>query len=114
MKIGTKVTNPGELRMKITLKSRTVTNGTGGFQTPTLTTIAVVWAKWVGVHGSEAWAANSINANQAATVLIRYISGLDTTCVVVMDGENYEIISIDDISQRHEYIELKVNRIKPG
>ena len=114
MKIGSKVTNPGEMRTKITLKSRSVTNGTGGFQTPTLTTIAVVWAKWIGVHGSEAWAASSVGAVQAATVLIRYIENVDTTCVVVLNGNNYEITSIDDIQQRHEYLELKVQRMVAG
>jgi len=114
MKIGAKVTNPGEMRTKVTLKSRAVANGTGGFQTPTLTTIAEVDAKWVGVHGSEAWAASSVNAMRAATVLIRYRSDIDETCVVVLDGINYEITSMDDIQHRHEYIELKVQRMVPG
>ena len=114
MRLGTKVTNPGEMRTRITLKSRTVTLGTGGFQTSTSTTIAAVWAKWVGVHGSEAWAANTVNATRAATVLIRYRDDVDETCMVVLDGENYEIVSMDDIQQRHEYIELKVQLIKSG
>jgi SPP1 family predicted phage head-tail adaptor len=114
MKLGTKVTNPGEIRTKVTLKSRGVTSGTGGFQTPTLTTIAVVWAKWVTVHGSEAWAANAVNAVRAATVLIRYRDDIDETCVVVLAGENYEITSMDDIQQRHEYIEMKVQLVKSG
>lgn len=114
MKIGSKVTNPGEMRTKITLQSRTVAVGTGGFQTSTLTTIASVWAKWVGVHGSEAWAANSVNAQRSATVLIRYRDDIDETCVLVLDGENYEIVSMDDIQQRHEYIELKVQLVKSG
>jgi SPP1 family predicted phage head-tail adaptor len=96
------------------LKRRTVTTGTGGFQTPILTTVATVWARWVGVHGSEAWAASSVGASQAATVLIRYIEDMDTTCVVTLDGNNYEITSIDDIQQRHEYLELKVQRMVPG
>jgi SPP1 family predicted phage head-tail adaptor len=91
-----------------------VTVGTGGFQTPTLTTIAVVWAKWVGVHGSEAWVAQTVNAMRAATVLVRYRDDVDETCVVVLDGENYEIVSMDDIQQRHEYIELKVQLMRPG
>jgi SPP1 family predicted phage head-tail adaptor len=114
MKIGSKVTNPGEIRTRVTLKSRTVTVGTGGFQTPTLTTLATVSAKWVNVHGSEVWAANAVNAMRAATVTIRYRDDIDETCVVVLDGENYEITSMDDIQQRHEYIEMKVQLFKSG
>jgi SPP1 family predicted phage head-tail adaptor len=114
MKIGTKVTNPGELNTRIRLKRRSVTIGIGGFQTAIHTTVSSVWAKWVGVHGSETWAANSVNALRAATVLIRYQTDVDETCVVELDGEDYEITSMDDIQQRHEYIELKVKWVKPG
>jgi SPP1 family predicted phage head-tail adaptor len=114
MKIGNAITNPSELNQRVTLKSRTVSTGTGGFQAPSYTTIAVVWAKWVGVHGSEAWAANAVNAMLAATVTIRYRNDIDPTCILGLDGENYEIVSPDDIRMRHEYIELKVKRVVPG
>lgn len=114
MKIGQNITNPGEMRTRVTIKTRSVTDGLGGFQTPTLVTLASMWARWVGVHGSEAWAASSVGAVQAATVLIRYRDDIDTTCVVVLNGNNYEITSIDDIQQRHEYLELKVQRMVPG
>lgn len=102
------------MRTRITIKTRTVATGTGGFQTPTLTTLASVWAKWVNVHGQEAWAANSVNAMRAATVTIRYRDDIDETCVLVLHGENYEITSMDDIRQLHEYIEMKVQLIKSG
>ena len=114
MRIGTKVTNPGELRTRVTLKRRSVITDPGGFQTPTLTTIDTVWARWVGVHGSEAWAANTVNATRGATVLIRYRSDVDETCLVSLDSLDYEIVSMDDIYQRHEYIELKLELIRSG
>jgi SPP1 family predicted phage head-tail adaptor len=114
MRIGTKVTNPGDFRTRVTLKKRMVVEGTGGFQTPSLIPLAMVWAKWVNVHGSEAWAASSMNAMRAATVTIRYRDDIDETCVVVLDGNNYEITSMDDIQQRHEYIELKLQLIRSG
>ena len=114
MRIGTKVTNPGELRTRVILKKRTVTLDPGGFEKEIPITIAAVYARWVGVHGVEAWAANSANALRAATVLIRYRSDVDETCLVVQDGLNYEIISMDDIQQRHEYLELKLQLIRSG
>ena len=114
MRIGDKVTNPGELNTKITLHSRGVTNGAGGFQKPVLIEIGEVWAKWINVHGQEAWIASSVQASAAATVLIRYTSQVDPTCVVEKEGQYYEIVSLDDIQNRHEYIELKVKRWQPG
>ena len=114
MRIGTKITNPGELNIQVTLKRRSSTVDPGGFQKEALTTLAVVWAKWIGVHGSEAWAANSVNALRAATVTIRYRADVDETCLVTLDGLDYEIVSMDDIQQHHEYIELKLQLIRSG
>jgi SPP1 family predicted phage head-tail adaptor len=111
-----KVFNPGELRTRVTLKSRDVTTQTGGFQKPAYTTtLTTVWAKWVNVHGTEAWTvANTLGAMQAATVTIRYRAGIDPTCAVEKDAEIWEIVSIDDIQERHEFLELKVKRVVSG
>ena len=114
MRLGTKVTNPGEMRKKVTLKRRLPTIDPGGFQKESLVTVASIWAKWIGVHGSEAWAANANNALRAATVTIRYRDDVDETCVIDLDGLNYEIVSMDDIQQRHEYIELKLQLERSG
>ena len=114
MRIGSQVTNPGELRTSIKLQKRTVSTETGGFLAPAWSDLATVWAKWTNVHGSEAWAAMSVEAEAPATVLIRYRSGIDTTCAVLLGTERYEIVSIDNIAQRSEYLELKVRKIKAG
>jgi SPP1 family predicted phage head-tail adaptor len=104
--------NPGEMRTPITFESRTVSIETGGFQVPGWATIAEVWARWTNVHGSEVWAAASMQARQPATVLARYREDVDLTCAVSMGGNRYEILSIDDIQQRGEYMELKVQRME--
>ena len=111
MNLNGKTINPGKMRTQITLKTRTVSVETGGFQTPTWVTLATVWARWTNVHGAEVWTADAVQAKQPATILIRYISGLDTTCAVLLGSELYEIVSIDDIQQRHEYLELKLKRM---
>jgi SPP1 family predicted phage head-tail adaptor len=109
-----KMLNPGEFRQSIQLQSRTVSIETGGFQKPTWTTVAMVWAKWVNVHGAEVWTANSVEAEQAATVMIRYRSGIDTTCALLKGSDRFEIVSIDDIQERHEFLEIKVKRMRAG
>lgn len=107
-------TNPGELRTLIILQSRGVPTGAGGFQVPGWATIATVWSKWINVHGSEAWAAMTNNAMQAATVTIRYRADVDLTCAVLLGSERYEIVSIDNIRQRNEYLELKLKKVVSG
>lgn len=109
-----KIINPGELRTQITLQQRSVASDGGGFQVPTWSTIATVWARWTNVHGAEVWAAQTVQAEQPATVLIRYVSGLNTTCAVLKGSDQFEIVSIDDIQDRHEYLELKVQRVRSG
>lgn len=114
MNLNGKVTNPGELRTSVTLQSRTFTTGAGGFPIPSWSTIATVWAKWVNVHGQEAWIAQTAQVGQAATVTIRYRSGVDTTCAVLKGSDRWEIISVDNIQERNEYLELKVIRRLEG
>lgn len=107
-------TNPGELRTPITLQTRAISTQAGGAQVPTWSNLATVWAKWQNVHGSEAFTIQAIQAEQPATVWIRYRAGLDTTCAVLYGGARFEIISIDDVRERHEYQELHVRRMKGG
>jgi len=114
MIIGTKVTNPGEMRMLISLEPRSISQDAGGFQTPGQGTAVQVWAKWINVHGSEVWAAQAQQALRPATVLMRYLEALDTTWTVLKGTERYEIVSIDDIGERHEYQELKVQLVSSG
>jgi SPP1 family predicted phage head-tail adaptor len=106
--------NPGELRTRIALQQRSVTQNAGGFQVEAWATATEVWARWENVHGSEVWAAQSTRAVQPATVLIRYRADVDETWRVLRAGLAFEIVSLDDIQNRHEYIELKVRRMAEG
>lgn len=113
MNLNGRTINPGEMRTKVTLESRTVSSATG-FKSPSWATIAQVWSKWTNAHGGEVWQAEAVGAEQPATVLIRYRTGLDTTCAVTMGGKRFEIVSIDNIQERNEFLELKVRRMKEG
>jgi len=115
MNLNGRPSNPGELRTLVTLKKRTVTTSTGGFQKPVYdTTIATVYAKWVNAHGSEALSAGTLDAVRTATVTIRYRDDVDESCAVVKGTEVFEIVSMDNIQERNEYLELKVKLPKEG
>lgn len=114
MKIGSKVTNPGEMRTKITLQSRTNVQDAGGFSVPGWVTIAAVWSRWINAHGREVLEAGIAGVDAPATVLIRYLSDVDTTCAILKGSLRYEIVSIDNVQERSEYLELRVQRMKAG
>lgn len=113
-----KAINPGELRTPILLVPRTVSTETGGFARPAPDTAHQVsaWAKWTNVHGSEAWTASANGIQEPATVLIRYNASLDASWYVSKDNgvSWFEVVSLDNIQERGEYLELKVKRVKVG
>ena len=115
MILGGRPTNPGELRTPITLYKRAVATDAGGFQVPSAgDKIADVLARWENIHGGEVWDAAALNAQNPATVLIRYNSTLDETCLVKKGSAYFEIVSLDNIQERSEYQEMKVRLVKPG
>lgn len=119
MNLNNKTFNPGELRTKVLLAPRIVSTETGGFQraTPDGSRAVGAWAKWENAHGPEVWAAFSAAAVDPATVTIRYRSEIDSTWYISKDNGAswYELVgSPDDIRERHEYMALKVQRVKAG
>jgi SPP1 family predicted phage head-tail adaptor len=100
--------NPGELRTAVTLEIVTLSGDAGGAQAQSYADLAAVWCRWTNVHGGEVWQSQALHAQKPATVLIRYRSDLTTANTVRKDGERYKILSIDDIQNRNEFMELKV------
>lgn len=126
MLINEKVFNPGSMNKQVILAARSIATDAGGFQSKTYPLIAQVWARWTNVHGQEVWAAEARGAEEAATLIIRYRGDIDNTCVIVKDGTLgvggttytggvvFEIVSMDNIQEKDEYIELKIKRMKAG
>lgn len=114
MKIGSKTTNPGELRTTITLDKPTAALGTGGFTTRSFTSQATVKSRWKNLYGSELIAAD-VEANRVpARVLIRYHAEINESWTITKDGQRFEIKGLDNIDARGEYIELTVQRMVGG
>lgn len=80
--------------------------GVGGFQ----------YCKWVNAHGSEILEARQAGVMELATLTLRYTPKITTTCDVYRGGDTrpYEVISINDVEDRHIWLEVKVQREAPA
>lgn len=76
-----------------------------------------IYAQWIGAHGSEAIIAAQSLAKDRATLRIRYNPKVTTRCRVIKDNDRqnpYNIVSVDDVRNRHQYMELKIERNEKG
>lgn len=108
MKLAGRTTNPGELRIPVTLQNPTISTDAGGAQSNTWSTVGTLFARWKNAHGPEAVTSDALKAVKRAAVLIRYQSAVTEKSAILKDGERWFVISIDDIEERHEYMELVV------
>lgn len=104
----------GELRTPIRIQ-REVSDGTGSFAEKSWVDICgeedanypYIRAKWINVHGSEAWVADSVQAQLGATVTIRFRPDVTPNCTILLGETRYQIVSLDNIHQRGEWLEIK-------
>lgn len=73
---------------------------------------ATRYCKWVNAWGSEVYAARQAGVTEPATITMRYTCKLTTTCLIyrVGDPNPYEVISVNDVEDRHTWLEVKVQR----
>ena len=111
-----KFANPGELRTPVIFKKVTRTVNANGFPEETETALfggAPILCKWVNAHGTEVWAQAQQEVRDRATLTLRWSPALtDETLLCCRAGDNvpFEIVSADDVENRHEWIELTVQR----
>ena len=72
-----------------------------------------VWCKWVNAHGTEVYQAEELHLRQPVTITMRYSPLVTVECRIwhERDAEPYEIISIDNIGDRREFLEIKAQRV---
>jgi SPP1 family predicted phage head-tail adaptor len=104
--------NVGELKTPITIQNPTINKDAGGAQSATWMDVAAVRCKWVNDHGTESTQSGADTFSQRATVMMRYLASVTSASSVLKNGERWQVVSLDDIQERHEYIELRVERVK--
>jgi len=111
-----KKANPGELRTAVYVEKCIETQDQDGY--PVRTWVNVFGegqrrhCKWVNVHGTETYEAMRLGLREPATLTMRYSPLITQQCRIIKAGdpEPYEIISIDDVENRHRWLEIKVQR----
>lgn len=93
---------------------RSKRTGVGSFTNKDWEEVGTAWVRWINVHGSEVWAAESVQALKPATVTMRYRKDIDEKCRIVFNGVPYEIVSIDNIRQQNRLLEMKVRAAVNG
>lgn len=71
-----------------------------------------VHCKWVNAHGAEVFAAMQMQVREPATLTMRYTPRVRPGMLVYKgsDPVPYEVVSVDDVEDRHRWLELKVQR----
>lgn len=72
-----------------------------------------VWhCKWVNAYGTEAMTAMQFQIQEPATLTMRYSPLIRPDCLIYKLGDPvpYEIVSVNDVEDRHRWLEVKVHR----
>lgn len=72
----------------------------------------VYHCKWVNAYGTEAITAMQLQVKEPATLTMRYSSRIQADCLIYRLGDpvSYEIVSVNDVEDRHRWLEVKVCR----
>ena len=111
-----KSANAGELRTALKFVARIKKTNENGVPISDEKNIfgdgAVIWGKWVNAHGSDSYVAMQLQLREPATITCRYSPLINSKLLVYKDADEtpYEIISIDDVENRHSWLEIKVQR----
>lgn len=107
-----KYANAGELRTPVKFIRIDRIKDADGYPTETEVEVIKTNCKWVNVHGSEVFTAMQQQLREPATITMRYSPLINQKLIVYKgtDPEPYEVISIDNVEDRHKWLEIKVQR----
>ena len=107
--------NAGELRTPVIVEHYTETQDADGYPAQEWVNVfgtETIKVKWVNAHGAEVYESMSLDLKEPATLTARHSPLIDAQCRITKVGETepFEIISLDDVENRHEWLEIKVQR----
>ena len=108
--------NPGQLRTLIEIKACIEIKDEDGFKIRDWVNVfgegVFVGCHWANVHGQEVLTAASLDLREPATLTMRYSNKITPECRIYKKGDSrpYEIISLDNVNERDQWLEIKVQR----
>lgn len=114
--------NAGALRTRIYIHNVSKTSDVEGVSSQEKETSAIGYdaqgkeilyhCKWVYAYGAEVFSAKQLQLRESATLTMRYSPKIKVDQLIyrVGDPEPWEIISINDVEERHTWLEIKVGR----
>ena len=104
----------GQLRTPVTVIAVTMTKNANGFNVPAETDALgyTLYVQWRNAHGAEVLQAQELGLRDKATLRCRYDARITPTCLVRRGGEDWEIVSIDNVDERGQWMELTVSRME--
>lgn len=111
-----KSANAGELRTPVLFMRIDRTNDSEGFPAESEVNIfgegKSIRTKWVNAHGSDAFLALQMKLREPATITCRYSPKIQADQIVYRrnDPQPFEIISIDNVEEKNQWLEIKVQR----
>jgi len=116
MKLGGRMTNPGELRTRGTLQTVTLSKDAGGAQVETWANFATnptVYIKIKYAHGPESVSTDAKHAVSRMTLMMRYRSDVHAGHAILLGSERWKFVSPpDNIENRNEYLEIQAELVK--
>ena len=117
--------NAGELNVKCVFKSVARSSGNNGSVSNVETNVfgvddddndKFVMVKWVNAHGTESTNALQLAVKDIATITMRYSPLITEKLIVYKIGDSvpFEVKSVDNVKEKNEWMELKVQRSVPA
>ena len=102
----------GKLWYEISIEQRGDTRNTYGESVASWSEYLATYADMIDLSGAELEIAQQINSNITTKIITRWDSGIRATMRVLMDGEYYNIVSVDNVDERDKIMVLLCERIE--
>lgn len=116
-----KQVSAGDLRTRIYIRKTVKTADDEGVPAKTEVSIfpdppgqpeRIYHCKWVSAYGAEALTAMQLQVEETATLTMRCSKLIQPDCLIYKLGDPipYEIVSVNDVEDRHTWLEVKIRR----
>jgi SPP1 family predicted phage head-tail adaptor len=102
----------GDLRHRVTLQKKTITEDALKQQSEAWVSVATVWAAVEPLSGREYFAAKQVNAEISVRITIRYRKGITPDMRVVFGDRAFEVLSVVNPKERCESLVLMCREVQ--